>query len=311
MIVVSRKWYIRYRLDGEQNWMLKPLGVTDSQVANKLLVDFRREREQEAAGIISPLALRNGAVKLLADHLNDLEADLRAKGRAPMYVYNVRKHCERLFDKCGWKLPRDVTSDGFMAWRSGNAGLAAKTHNEYLNSINGLLNWMQRHGRLLTNPLRSIEKVDTRGREVRRRRALTVAEVRRLLALESRFRAVYGVALATGLRRNELSLLRWGDVHLDALRPFVQVRAGIAKNRRTVNLPLLADVVPLIRAVRPVDADLGHLVFPKMPTMEEYRADLEAAGIVHEEDSEGRSSRSVLRTDTVHGPSVSLQVNSR
>ena len=54
----------------------------------------------------------------------------------------------------------------------------------------------------------------------RKRRALTDEQVGKLLAAAAPGRAVvYRVALAAGLRRSELSALKWGDMGIAATRP--------------------------------------------------------------------------------------------
>jgi hypothetical protein len=43
--------------------------------------------------------------------------------------------------------------------------------NEYLASAKGLLNWMVKQRRVAANPLALVQKTETRGKEVRARRA--------------------------------------------------------------------------------------------------------------------------------------------
>lgn len=84
---------------------------------------------------------------------------------------------------------------------------------------------------LTQNPLKYVERVDTRGK-AQFRRALSQDEVRRLLTAAPHFRAVvYLTAIYTGLRRNELNQLRWGDLHLDGPEPFVCAPASITKSK--------------------------------------------------------------------------------
>jgi hypothetical protein len=49
---------------------------------------------------------------------------------------------------------RDITADGFVTWRSVQP-YAAKTLNDYLNAISALMNWLERMGRLVKNPLKA------------------------------------------------------------------------------------------------------------------------------------------------------------
>ena len=237
----------------------------------------------------------------MADHLAAYLVVLRNKRRADMYVYNVDRHITTLIADCGWKLPRDVTADSFEAWRSGRA-LKGKTLNDYLADAKGLLTWMQRGGRLNANPLASVSKVDTSGEETERR-ALSDDELARLLGVAGPRRAAYLTAAFTGLRRNELALLQWGDVHLDVPKPFLKARGSTTENGKPATLWLVPEVVAELRAARPADATDATPVFGKrgVPPMDEFRADLAAAKI-GETDARGRvvvfhSLRHTLNTD--------------
>ena len=76
----------------------------------------------------------------------------------------------RLLDACGWNLPASVSADSFVRWCSQQTKLlGARTLNHYLEGIVCLLNWMECSGRIKTNPLRHMDKVDERV-DVRRRR---------------------------------------------------------------------------------------------------------------------------------------------
>ena len=170
-LYVNRLYRGQYRLDNDVTVTNVPLKTPDKQVAEERLRKIIREKQQEGAGIIAPKALRDSAQKNLLDHLADFIADLTAKGRDAMYIYSIEKRAQRVFVECKWKVPSDVTADSFIAWRA-RQHKAPKTINEYLDTMEGLFNWMQRLGRLVANPLRSVGKVQTQGREERKRRAL-------------------------------------------------------------------------------------------------------------------------------------------
>lgn len=286
---VARCYKGRYRVSASDRPLEIALKTSDRGVAMERLHAIVQEKRNEAAGIIAPKALRDGAAKSLDNHLRDLVADLKARGRDSMYVRNVAWLSRRVFTECGWVLPKDVTADGFVTWRARAAkSLAAKTLNEYLNSLNALLNWMRRQGRIIDNPLRSVGKVETRGVEKRVRRALTDEEFGRLLAVSPLRRVVYLAAWLTGLRRAELAALTWGDVHLDAPRPFMRVRASTTKNHLAVDLLLRDDLAAALRLIRPAAvADLAGVFTDRLPDMETFRVDLAAAKIP-EVDARGR-----------------------
>jgi integrase len=135
-----------------------------------------------------------------------------------------------------------VAAESYIAWRSQQHELAAKTLNEYLAALSAFCEWLIRTGRWLVNPVKSIGRVRTEGREKRKRRALADGEVERLLEVGGERGIVYLAALLTGLRRSELDELRWSDVHLDAPRPYIEARASTTKNGRRAILRLRDDL---------------------------------------------------------------------
>jgi len=91
---------------------------------------------------------------------------------------------------------------------------------------------MVRVGRIVSNPLQNVVKVEQRGREVRKPRPLLDDEVSALLSVASRWRVVYLAAVLTGLSRKELRKLLWSDVHLDEPHPFIDAPASTTKNKK-------------------------------------------------------------------------------
>lgn len=267
-----------------------PTGSTDKRVAVEFARARLRELEQEVAGLIAPRSVRNAAQRPLLDHLNDFVADLRSRGRDPMYVYNVDKRLRRLFSACGWKWLRDVSAETFAAWRreqtQAPANASPKTVNDYLAAMRGLLAWMVRHGRAAGNPLAAVGQV--RWDRDQHRAALTVEEQNALLAKSGPRAAVYLLAIRTGLRRAEINGLRWEDLDLAEPCGVLTVRAAVAKNARVCRMTLTSDVSEVLRAVQVASRRETGLVFPKgCPSMETFRIDLTAAGIA-ESDGLGR-----------------------
>lgn len=74
--------------------------------------------------------------------------------------------------------------------------------------------------------------------------------------------------------------MEWRDLHLDAARPFVNVRASISKNHKQAMLPLHSDLVGALRRFQSADASATGLVFKSIvPRMHVFREDLAAAEI--------------------------------
>jgi integrase len=283
----GRIWYWRYRPHGERGQILEvSLGTPDKQSAEKKRGELRQEKERERAKILAPKEMREAAQRSLSEHVSDFVKDVLARGKTEKYAGVLEVRLNRLIAECGWKQVSSVTADSFVTWRT-RQKMAPKTFNEYLNAISGLLNWMRRQARIAANPLQVVGKVETRGRDTRERRALTDAEMRKLLAVSGKRKAVYLMAVFTGLRRGELRQLQWRDVHLeDAAQPFVVVRASTTKNHEQATIKLHQDVVVALREWREECGDIEGAVFT-VPKMKTFRKDLEKAGIPYR-DAESR-----------------------
>ena len=109
-----------------------------------------------------------------------------------------------------------------------------------------------------------------------------MADLQRLVAVSGSRGVVYLTAAFTGLRRGELLQLEWRDLHLDAERPFVNVRASISKNHKQAMLPLHTDLVKALGRMRTANTVPMDVVFRGLiPRMTAFRKDLEAAGIAY------------------------------
>lgn len=151
-----------------------------------------------------------------------------------------------------------------------------------------MLLWMKREHRIMNDPLAEVRKVPNPGAGGFRR-ALSLEEMRHLLATAPRHRAiVYQVILYTGLRRAEMAGLRWDDFKLDDAQPCVRVPSSISKNRKETVHYLRPEVVASLKELRPNGVLPEKLVFqglmPRVPTL---KRDLATAGIPFE-DARGR-----------------------
>ena len=278
-VEMARLYRGRYRLDGEVKITDVPLHTSDKRIAQQNLEKLVKQKQLEAAGM-APSAIQLAAQQTpLLHHLKDYLADLTATGRDEKYIYIVEKHIRKLLQECRWSVISDITSDSFLCWR-GKQRKAPKTLNEYLIGISALLNWMERHERIEKNPLKHVQKVQTNGRQVRLRRALTDDEMKRLLAKAGPRKIVYLMAVYTGLRRAELAALVRSDLNLEAEQPFVNVRASTTKNRKQAILALHGDLVSeLKKLLAQLPPNENKLLAHLMPKMSVFKSDLKAAGI--------------------------------
>jgi integrase len=191
----------------------------------------------------------------------------------------------RLTDDCGWKLPCQVTADSFTSWRNQRQE-SARTVNHYLQGMVSFLNWMERVGRIKNNPLKHVPKVDERGQRRRVRRAFTDSELRKLVQESGPRGIIYLTAARTGLRQEELRQLTWGDLHFDAIAPFVTVRASTAKNKTEEHVCLVPEIAEALKTHRPARFASGDLVFPNgIPRASRLKVDAERNGIAYRDES--------------------------
>ena len=160
-LVVSRLYSAKVRLDGERRILQVPLHVTDKQVAEEKMRKLVQELEKETHGLIAPKVQRDAAQMSLAKQVQEFIGDLKAKGRDQKYLDQMESQLELLSSTCGWQSAKEVSSDSFIRWRT-HQKKSPKTLNEYLTAAKGLLNWMVEQGRLVSNPLAAVGKVETR-----------------------------------------------------------------------------------------------------------------------------------------------------
>lgn len=153
--------------------------------------------------------------------------------------------------------------------------------NDYLSMLLCFVKWLSAPARkrLTNNPLAGILPAETRGKLKRRRRALTLDEIGRLIVNAPRRALVYKATFYLALRRGDAKALRWGDVFLDVLNPYVVTRAETCKGKREDRIPVRADLADELRRHRPVNAGPADRVFKRVPNMDTFKADLARAGI--------------------------------
>jgi integrase len=156
--------------------------------------------------------------------------------------------------------------------------------------------WLVTTGHVVRNPFASLRRdlnVQADRRHVRR--ALTHEECLKLLTTvrtskNRRCRMpgsdryfVYALALATGLRRNELGSLVPEAFDLDASPPTVTVCGAWTKNRKMARLPLRRDLADEVR-IWLAGKSAGQTLFPiqGVPISRMIRCDLVEAGIPFE-----------------------------
>jgi len=85
------------------------------------------------------------------------------------------------------------------------------------------------------------------------------------------------VALFTGLRKNELRSITWGDV--DLKNRSIHIREDVGKSKRNDSIPLHEFAAQVLGQLKPVDASLSDLVFTSIPTIATIKNDYTRADI--------------------------------
>jgi integrase len=296
----SRYYTVQVFIDGKPK-LVK--GYTDKQASEQLASKLERAKAQGAEGLDDPF--KPHRKRPLIDHLKEYVAELRTLGRDDKYVYNVEKRLTKLFVLCAWKTLGDVSADTFCHWRempikqrsadSENGTIGPRTLNQYLEAARAFCRWCVKRARMASNPLTVVERIEESGDVRRQRRALTAEQAEALLvAVPQHYKPVYRFLLATGLRRQEVADLVWGDVRLASPTPFLKLRAKATKSRRADTLPLRAEMAVELTRLRG-DAGDGDRVFAAIPTMDEHREYLIAAGIPYEDEDGRRADLHALR----------------
>lgn len=276
----------KLRLENDSKTSTIALHTSDRRVAQDKLRQIALEREKEAMGLLPPRTVRDAAKRPLNELLAAFLSDSTARGCAPNTLSKYRNSLPKLFERCGWSDLRSVSARGFCEWRA-RSQLKPKTVNDLLMSARTFFRWLVHQRMCLENPLTYVER-DKRP-TTQYRRALSNADAQKLLEVAPESRAlIYLVALNTGLRRDELRQLRWGDLILEDEKPRLRVRASMSKNRRDAVLNLNRDFASSLLRMRPLDWAPFQPLFTHIPRMPAIRGDMKRAGIPTTDD-QGRT----------------------
>ncbi len=215
-------------------------GTTDKAAAQRIL-----------AKRVEGVALRRGGVidarkdrfsvegrKPLTEHIADYIGHCRHVGQAPRHVDQKQTHLDRLIKLVEASRLNDLTADGIERYMRAQLdnGLSARTANFARQIAVAFASWCVKTGRLESNPLNVVPKLDEQRDRRRVRRPLSDDELARLLDVaEDRGRkAWYLTAVLAGLRKGDLQRLRWCDISFD--EQTITISHGKAKR---------TDVIPM------------------------------------------------------------------
>lgn len=241
-------------------------GCRGKDTARAKLADLEARAEKVRAGIVTEAeaGVADHADTPVNEHIAAYVAALsrkRGKGARPavskQHVKNVDRGIRTAIDECGFRRLRDLRADAVERWVNrmlelpdravvGTDGKvmtprrpAPRTVNAKLAALKAWGNWLVQSGRLAANPFSRLGKVDESDDARRKRRALTVDELKRLLIV-ARLRPVAqfgrpvvpreGHARVTGSRSSwKRADLKFDDIVTAAKQGRARVRPEVAE----------------------------------------------------------------------------------
>lgn len=304
------------------------LRTRDHRVAMERAAQIVAREERRSLGLEDPL--REHLMRPIREHAADFESMLRADGASKEHLRDRHKALADFIDYAKVKRLADLDAAAAARWLNAltGEGLSARTVNKRAQVLEQFGKWAHLRRRIDHNPLAGLPRQPEKEDRRHPRRAVMFEEFRRLLKAtaarpleaarrhrvhagvstreERRLRDlgqtrvfVYLLAATTGLRRNELSGLLWGEIDLE--NGVATIPATRTKSGEDQKVLLHAPVVAMLRARRPTDAGPRDLVIPRQhfPNMRTYRRDLEAAGIAYVDGSSRYADFHALRTTLV------------
>ena len=342
----SETYYAKYR-DGDGIVKEVATGCRDKQAAQARLAELGAVSEKVRGGSLTMRDVQIGdhSKTLLADHVSDYIADLKSRGVNADRIKTSETRLKAACAGCGFRWLGDLNADALRKWLRQERGISAATYNWHATLWTAFGNWLTGirlegkrpsqtgERRLASNPFDGFGKRDEKSDRRRVARALSLDEMRQLLATAQRRplqealtvrrgknkgnqvasvsdarraeldrlgteRAlIYKTLILTGLRANELRTLRVGDLSFGDV-PFLVLRASNEKNRKGSTIPIKSDLAADLR-VWSEGKTSSELVF-NVPTglLRILNRDLIAAGIDKMDENEGRIHLHAMRHST-------------
>ncbi|MFC1633655.1 tyrosine-type recombinase/integrase [Planctomycetota bacterium] len=267
----SAKWHVKY-VDADGIERRVP-AYKDKTASQQLAARLEKEAELAREGVVD--RYKEHRKRPLAEHLEDFQQSLLAKGNTEKHAKQVVSRTRRILEGCKFIYWPDIQASKtqrFLADLQKSGSISPQTFNHYLKAVKEFAGWMVQDGRASESPLkhlkcRAVQKVVD---EVHPRRALQVDELRQLFETTKsgpmRFGMsgferylCYRVAAETGLRAKELRSLKVNSFDLKACT--VQVSGKFTKNRHEAISPLRPDTAE----------ELRQLISGKMPQVQVFK----------------------------------------
>jgi integrase len=287
-IVTESPYFVAKYRDGSGVVCVEPTGCRDETAARQVLAELERRAELVRSNVMTAaeVAIGTHQASPLAKHFDAFDEHYQAKGVTRIHREDTGRYVRRLAADCAFRTLADLRREALERWLALRAaeGMSARARNAYRNALSSFCNWCVETRRLALNPFDLVPKANEKADPRRQRRAMTEAElvklldvarerpllealtvrkgprkgeryaevrleVRERLELLGRERAlIYKTMVLSGLRRGELASLTLAHVHLDDPVPFVSLDAADEKNREGNAIALRDDLAADLRA---------------------------------------------------------------
>jgi len=263
----------------------KSTGTTDKRTAERILAERVKHTALKRQGVVDPTEnrLAQEARKPLADHIAEYVRHSERSDQARESVEAKRRHLQRVVDAGASRLKDltpEVIEDAMEALR--NEGRSCRTANHLRDLAAGFASWCVKTGRLASNRIRNVPRLDERNDRRRVRRPLSEAELAALLKVgEERGRKLwYMMAALAGLRKGDLQRIQWKNIDFE--EKTISIPDGKAK--RTDVIPLHTQLAAELKSEHEKRRPHPNTkVFPHSVNNETQRKDFYRAGLARKE----------------------------
>ncbi len=184
-IVYESPVYVAKYRDGSNHICKVTTGCRDEDAARSILGKLERRAELVRSQVISPAEASTADHQgtLIADHFEVYHQHRTAKGLNAVRIANTKARLKRLADECRFTRLSELTADALTKWLAiqHTNKMSAGNRNEYRQELVGFANWCVQTHRLSVNPFANVLKADAKTDRRRQRRAMTEAELVKLL----------------------------------------------------------------------------------------------------------------------------------
>lgn len=237
----GKVYYSCFRANGRQVRMRLS---SDFDAACRILNSLRAKADQADFGMVD----NNVSLKALREKFDrHCRLTLRASTRK-----RYGESLDRLFRSLPVTRVAQLTESLINEFREGRLlEVSTRTVNIDVGALQIMLNWAASQGNALiaSNPIAHVRRLPTAGKERKRRRSLTVEEIEELFRVSPEYlRPVWRMLITTGMRRGEVSRLRFADIDFE--RGVVTIGAAHAKGKKEREVPLDEAMLDIIKRLR-------------------------------------------------------------